>query len=558
MTVPELSDQLAEDFARAQPFEATLSGIDTYDDQWGDLSPEGHADLEAMLRDYQRRFEAFRPTGDKWTDHSLAVALAFLEKTTSSYDDREYLRDLNSAESTIQNLRQVFDVMDTDTHAGWEAIAARLEGLPAAMDAYMATLEAGRREGLAVARRQVLAAQAEAEVSAGDSSFFLTLPGVLVASGVTADGLADRIDRAVPKAQASFGKFADYLGRDYLPSAAAADAVGAERYESAAYRFTGTHLDLADTYEWGWDQLHGLSDQANQVAAEIDPDRSLVEVMQLLKTDPERAARSPQQFVDIMQQRQDQAVSDLADTHFDIPDAMKVVTVQLAPKGGFLGAYYLPPTEDFTRPGSIWYSVGDQSVFPLYDEISTAYHEGFPGHHLQVAYTMLLREQLSRLSRTFAWWSGSGEGWALYAERLMGELGYFEKPDYSLGMLINHLFRACRVVIDIGSHAEFRIPDHSPVGPGEEWSFEAAVELLRNVAFLDDANARSEVTRYLGWPGQAISYKMGERTILQLRDEKRQRGDESFSLREFHTQVLSAGSVGLDLLSSFVLDQGDS
>ncbi|MFQ5966134.1 MAG: DUF885 domain-containing protein [Acidimicrobiia bacterium] len=554
MNAFELSDRLVTDIARAQPALATSHGIDSYDDRWGDLSPEGHAEVEAILRDYQERFEALPGTGDPWSDHPVAVARAYLETRLDFYVEQEHLRDLNSVASPVQTFRRVFDIMDTDSENGWVAIASRLEGLPAAIEDYVNTLEKGRQEGVTAARRQVLAAREEANVNAGPESFLLNLPGALDEAGMS-NGIAPRVHSSIPAAQAAFGRLADYLHETYLPSAPDADAVGRDRYEKSAYRFCGTHLDLSETYEWGWEQVHGLRQKASDVAREIDSRVSLAEVMELLKTDPARAASSPAEFVEIMQKRQDQALEDLSGTHFDIPDAIRQVTVSIAPKGGSLGAYYSPPTEDFARPGSIWYSVGDQRIFPLYDEVSTAYHEGFPGHHLQVGYIMALGDRLSRLSRTFAWWSGSGEGWALYAEWLMGELGYFEEPDYTLGMLLNHLFRACRVVIDIGSHVGFSIPEHSPVRPGEPWSFDAAVELLEEVAFIQAANARSEVTRYLGWPGQAIAYEVGEQAILELRDAKRRRDADKFSLKDFHTQVLSAGSVGLDLLRAFVLSE---
>ncbi len=164
---------------------------------------------------------------------------------------------------------------------------------------------------------------------------------------------------------------------------------------------------------------------------------------------------------------------------------------------------------------------------------------------------MGLADRLSRLHRMVVWYPGYGEGWALYAEQLMDELGFYEKADYVMGLLINQMHRACRVVIDIGSHLEYPIPADSGFHPGEPWSFDLAVEMLESRAFLEPAYARSEVVRYLGWPGQAISYKVGERVILDLRRELQRRGD--FDLKAFHSRILGYGPLGLDHLRELMV-----
>jgi uncharacterized protein (DUF885 family) len=237
-----------------------------------------------------------------------------------------------------------------------------------------------------------------------------------------------------------------------------------------------------------------------------------------------------------------------------VPDAIRAVDIKLAAPGGSLGAYYVGPSEDFARPGSVWWSLEGEGPFPLYDEITTAYHEGFPGHHLQVGVQMSEAEHLSRLQRLWVWKSGIGEGWALYAERLMEELGYLDSPDYRFGLLAAQMLRACRVVIDIGSHLRYPIPDDQPFHPGEAWTFETAVEMLQEYATLDPAYAASEVTRYYGWPGQAISYKVGERMILETRDELRAARGDTFDLKRFHADLLGVGPIGIDLVRQFLLD----
>jgi len=232
---------------------------------------------------------------------------------------------------------------------------------------------------------------------------------------------------------------------------------------------------------------------------------------------------------------------------------MRSISVNIAPPGGSLGAWYVGPSEDFSRPGSIWYAPGERERIPYWQEVSTAYHEGFPGHHLQVATAVHEREKLSRFQRSVVWYSGAGEGWALYAERLMDELGFFEKPEYRLGLLSSQLFRATRVVVDIGTQLELRIPDHAPLHPGEPWDYSTAVDYMEKVGLNARDIAESEVKRYLGWVGQAIAYKVGEREILKIRDEARARDGSAFDRKRFHSQLLEAGAIRLDLLREVML-----
>jgi uncharacterized protein (DUF885 family) len=173
-----------------------------------------------------------------------------------------------------------------------------------------------------------------------------------------------------------------------------------------------------------------------------------------------------------------------------------------------------------------------------------------PGHHLQVAQTAYRSELLNRWQRLMCWVSGHGEGWALYAERLMDDLGYLDDPGNKLGMLDGQGMRAARVIIDIGMHLQLPIPKDNPFGfhPGEQWTGELCLEFLRQHCRMEDSIIQYEVNRYLGWPGQAPSYKVGERIWLQARDEVRARQGADFDLREFHRQALDLGSLGLDPL----------
>jgi uncharacterized protein (DUF885 family) len=290
-----------------------------------------------------------------------------------------------------------------------------------------------------------------------------------------------------------------------------------------------------------------------ETAKEIDSGVSLHDVIELLDSDPVRSAATREEFVEFISGLQQEAVANLDGTHFDVPDQLKVVTVNMAPPGGALGAWYMPPSEDFSRPGSIWYAPGEREMLPYWQEVTTAYHEGFPGHHLQGGTAVVLRDQLSRFHRTVIWYPGSGEGWALYAERLMDELGYLANPEYRLGYLASQLFRAIRIVVDIGSHLEKRIPGDAPLHAGELWDYDKAVDYVEKIGLHPRDVAESEVKRYLGWWAQAISYKVGEREILEIRAAAQAEADGGFDRKEFHRRVLEAGAIRLDQLREEML-----
>ena len=274
--------------------------------------------------------------------------------------------------------------------------------------------------------------------------------------------------------------------------------------------------------------------------------QTLGAVIELLETDPKRAIEGEENLRNWLQELMDRTIAELDGKHFDIPDPVKRVEAMIAPPGGTAAMYYTRPSEDFKRPGRTWYPTLGKTRFPLWGEVSTAYHEGVPGHHLQLAQLMYLGKELSRYQRTSAFIPGNSEGWALYAERLMGELGYFENPDYELGMLRAHAFRATRVIIDIGMHLELAIPGQSAFHPGEIWSPELGLEFALLHGYEPQDFMRSELDRYLGWPGQAICYKVGERVWLGIREQARHQGN--FDLKRWHTRALNLGPMGLEQL----------
>ena len=548
----ELSDAAVDRVAVVDPIHATYAGVAGFDHLWPDLSPAGEAAKRAMYVELREAALRCDVPDDR---HLLAqrVLVEHCEGHIRFHDGHGHHFDLQNIACPHQDVRFVFGSMADRTNADWEAIISRLSTIPDALTGYRETLEEGVANRNVVSQRQVHAVMEQGVSAAGDASSFHDLRRRLANAPVETAEFAERLDLAIGMAKDAFAEFNVFLETSYLPHAATKDAVGEERYLQGVENFLGTQLDVRATYRWGWDEVERLWAEMQQACAEINPDASAVEVLEELRTSPKYAAADQEDFITRMTERQHHALASLEGVHFDVPAEIRAIEVQVEPAGGALAPHYVGPSEDFSRPGSVWYPVDGKEHFPLFVEMTTAYHEGFPGHHLQVGIQNALRDDLSRYHRSIVWYPGSGEGWALYAEHLMGELGYLERPEYRIGLLSSKLLRASRIAIDIGIHLELPIPDDVSFHPGEEWTFAIAREMLTTRAFAGEDDATSEVLRYMGWPAQAISYKVGEQAILDLRDEWM--ASKEYDPKLFHSTVLGVGSVGLDLLTEQVRAQ---
>jgi uncharacterized protein (DUF885 family) len=331
---------------------------------------------------------------------------------------------------------------------------------------------------------------------------------------------------------------ARYLREDYAPRAAEADGVGAERYAIGARLSLGADIDLAGAYQWGWAELERIEAEITAESDSIKPGATFAEAEAIL--DQTEAVDGEDAYLAWLQDQHDQAIERLNGVHFDIAEPLRRIEAGLARGSTSGAAYYTPPSEDLTRPGRTWWPLSGRDRFETWSELSTVFHEGVPGHHLQNGAAKTAADALSRYSKNTSV-SGHGEGWALYAERLADELGWFSGPGTRLGMLSGSAVRAARVVIDIGVHLDLPLPD------GSRWTFEKASEVLRERGHAEPYRVHAEIVRYFGWPGQAISYKLGERAWLAARDEARRQ--PGFDLKRWHAAALSLGPIGLGALA---------
>ena len=546
--IDDLANRFVAQWAPLHPIGATYAGITGYDDKLDDLSPEGFTARAELTRRTLAALRAIDPHDEPERVAQEAMAER-LDRALARHDAGEEASEINVIESGVHNVRQVFDLMPTEGEEAVADIVARLSEVPRALEDYKRTLRESAAAGHVSPTAQIVEVSKQCVVwtdPEGDN-FFHGLSERLDAAG----GLRADLMRSAAAATAAMAEFGTFLRSDLAPVGRAKQAAGRERYVLASQYFLGADIDLDETYAWGFEELHRLEETMREVAGRIaGPGASIDDAVAVLDADPSRLVVGKEAFRDWMQALADKAIGDLHGTHFDIPEQVRRIECCLAPTSDG-GIYYTGPSEDFSRPGRMWWAVPQGiTEFSTWREVTTVYHEGVPGHHLQVAQTQVRAELLNRWQRLLAWCSGHGEGWALYSERLMDDLGYLEDPGDKLGMLDGQAFRAGRVIVDIGMHLELEIPRDNPFGfhPGERWTPELGWEFMRGHCRVPEENLRFELNRYLGWPGQAASYKVGERIWLQAREDAKARKGAAFDLKAFHRDALNLGSLGLDPL----------
>ena len=551
MTSPvySLSDDYINKVAELDPAAATYMGIAGHDHEMTDFSPAGH---DARANNDRQTLAQLNALDSSASSDRLAAGVLreSLEISGAEYEANEHLVSIRVLAGDVDAARAIFDLMPTDTAEQWSVIAERMSKVPQAFAGMRESWKLGLDRGVKAQRRQVLASSEQLATWAGRKDAPAFFEQFAESAAAVPGAPLEQLRKAAKNASQALGETADFLINDYAPQADVRDGVGPERHALARRRFMGMKVEAKDAYEWGWAEVQRIDAEMERVAKEILPGATLAEVRHFLDTDPSRSLQGEGALRDWLQELMDDAMSFLIDNnHFSIPVSIRTVEAMISPPGGAAAMYYTGPSEDLSRPGRTWYPANGRTVFPRWSEPTTAYHEGVPGHHLQVAIATINSEKLSRFQRnTFV--SGHGEGWALYAERLMDEFGFLENPEYRLGYLYAQAFRAARIVIDTGIHCGLAIPQSSSWHPGEQWTPELMFEFLSAHSSSDDEFNRSEINRYLGWPGQAISYKLGERVWLDLRDDAKKKYGAEFDLRKWHAHALDLGNLGLDLLKS--------
>lgn len=540
----DLAGRYADEFAALDPCLAALMGIAGQDAGLTDYGPDGVAARAELVRRTLAELGRVPVEGEAGRV-AAAVMRERLEVEVAL--DEAGVRDgfLDTTDGPVQRLRMAVELLDRGPQTDWAALCARLRALPGALAGLRVSLERACAKGRVAARRQVVRNAREC------AEFPAYLAGLASrrGAGAPAGAAAEELAAAVRGASAALAEFGSFLTGTLAPRAPERDALGGDRYRLGVRDFLGTELDLAETYAWGWEELARIEAEMADAAAEILPGEPLPAVMAALDADPAYRVAGAEAFRGWIQELADRAIADLDGAHFDIPEPLRRIECRIPPVES--GIYYLAPAEDLSRPGTVWWTVQDPAAeIVTWTVPTTMFHEGVPGHHLQLGVTTL-NPRLNRFQRVSSeLHPGHSEGWGLYAERLMDELGYYADPAHRLGMLAGgQRFRAARVILDIGLHLELPIPAGAGFHEGERWTPELGFAFLRSRKGPDpDSVVAFEIDRYLGRPGQAIAYKLGERVWLEAREAARRRAGAAFDLKEFHRRALDLGPMGLDLL----------
>ncbi|GAA1746734.1 DUF885 domain-containing protein [Kocuria aegyptia] len=549
---PTAVDAVAERwFARAMeldPARAAVHGLPGHGTGYRDFGPEG---LEART-EAVRRTLAELAHANPADDVDRVTAHALRERLGLELDLHEAgLRggEVNNISSPVQEIREIFDDLPKRTAEDWAQIAGRLRAVPTAVDSYVRGLRHARSRGRSASAAQLRNAAAQCTGYAARHGFFAEL----ARSPRVPEALRQEVAEAAEAARQAYRGLAAVLGGELAADAPRTDAVGPEVYALRLQEFLGAALDPASVYAWGVEQLRTIVAEQERLAHRIAPGATVAQAVAALNADPARQLHGTEALQAWMQDLSDAAVDALAGTHFELTGPMRRLECRIAPtRDG--GIWYSMPSADFSRPGRMWWSVPEGTeTFTTWEETTTVYHEGVPGHHLQFSTALANSGELNRWRRMGVWVSGHGEGWALYAERLMDELGHLQDPGDRMGMLDSQRLRAARVVFDVGFHCGYRVPAElgdalGGARAGEVWSPGDGWRFLRSNIVMADPKLRFEWMRYMGWPGQAPSYKVGQQLWEQAREAARAAAGREFRLKDFHTRALRIGSVGLDTL----------
>ena len=558
-------DGYIHDQAALNPLLALTWGLGEPTGQLPDYSPAGYAAAADLTRSFLADVDVLVPSRPgaappvSANDAVTAAAVRNREQLELDLDAAgENLRQLNNIASPLQEVRDSFDMLPRKTYADWEVLTTQALNVSPALDDYRRSLSLAASRGQVAAQRQVRRAADQAQKLAdisNEDSFFAQLRSECATS---APGLVEAVESATAQAAASYGQLSQWLRQDLLPLAPEADAIGVgdegrERYQKLTELFIGTRVDLEETYQWGLEELERIDAHQRRIAAELfGAGTSVRQALQQLNEDPQLQVHGTDALKEWMQSTADRAIADLNGTEFNIPEPLRTIECLIAPSGEG-GIYYTEPSMDFSRPGRMWWAVPpSENVFHLWQERTTVYHEGVPGHHLQIGTAISRGAELNLWRRVGAWNSGYGEGWALYAEQLMVELGYQRELPDLMGVWDAQRLRAARVALDIGVHLGLPRPDGVGV-----WDADFAAQFLRENVAMSEGFLDFELDRYLGWPGQAPSYKVGQRLWNDLRaDFLRQVTPElsaSEGRRIFHSRALGLGALPMDTLRTALL-----
>lgn len=570
--IDALADRYVDDLIDLNPTLAISLGMPLPDNALPDFSATADMEASHLHRRVLRELQALSETDH--TDHLTAASLRhWIGNTLDRIEAGTTVGQVACVDSPFQVIRDAFLLMPTATESDWVDIIRVIEAIPRAYlslrEGVLKAIEVGHPP-TAVQRRWVLEDLRTQTTSTNPSAAMLDKFDT--APPPAPSPLRERLQAAVHQATEATCQMRSWLAANTTDEADE-DSVGRDLLQLSLERFIGDSIEIEQTYQWALERVLLIDARQREIATALyGEDVCVREALRRLDRDSRYTLVGVDALRQWMQTTADAAIDSLADTHFTVPPQIRRIECMISPSSDG-GIFYTEPSDDFTRPGRMWWSVPPkQTEFHTWQEKTTVYHEGMPGHHMQLGIAAT-RTDLNRWRRHLCWYSGHGEGWALYAESLMEELGLLSDPGEVMGMLDAQRLRAVRVVVDLGLHAKLPLPPRSYftqlgideaaweqalasspfpriTGPrtATGWDRHSLWAFLSLNVAMSPAFLRFEATRYLGMPGQASSYAVGQERWLQLRERHFKLHPQS-NLKEFHDQALAVGALPLSVLA---------
>lgn len=534
---------------REQPEFASVIGDYRYNDRWEDISLAHVQQKRRDLQDWLSRFEAVDTTGFPEQERLSQVLMTRgLKQQLKNIEFKNDEMPIDQFGGLHIQLPELVALLPFDSTRHYEDYLTRLHQVPHLVDQIIEVLQAGEKDHLMPPRfllEKTVAQCKSIADPAGEANVFAH-PVSDFPEGVPAtdrkrlhDGIVAAVDNEVRPA---YNKLANFIASDYAPKGRTEPGVwalpdGDARYRFAIERLTTTHMDPETIHQIGLQEVARIEGEQLAIAKKLGFS-DLKSFSAAAKKNPKFIPASGDQILETYRHYIEQMQPELPKLFGLLPKTkVEVRPVQAFREKESAGADYSQGTPDGSRPGIIYVNTGDYQHRSLLSAESTAYHEGIPGHHMQIAIAQTLPELPP--FRQQAFYSAYQEGWALYAERLGKEIGFYQDPYSDFGRLSDELLRAVRLVLDTGVHYK-------------HWTRQQMVDYFHEHTSQDEPDVQAETDRYIAWPGQALGYKLGQLDILRLRDKARKELGDKFDIRAFHDEVLNGGALPLDVFDARV------
>ncbi|MGA2420825.1 MAG: DUF885 domain-containing protein [Candidatus Acidiferrum sp.] len=534
--------QFAADM-KSSPETATAYGDYRYNAQLDHLSLAASAEDNSTDRDFLAKLEAIPTDGFPEQDRiSHDLLLHVLTQRIADFELKTYEMPLSQMEGVHNDLADLPNSVPLDTVQHYDDYLARLHQIPRAFEETIEVLRQGMKDGLMPVRFLLEQVPAQCAGTIAENPFLE--PTKKFPSAIP-DADQKRLTAAITAAVneevlPAYRRFAEFVAKEYAPHGRTSLALsslpdGARRYQNAIRKQTTTSMSPAEIRALGLKEVARITQQMNDLAHKAGyPD--LQSYRAALAASPKYIPQSADQLVNDFSYYIAQMQPRLPELFGVLPKTP--VTVEAVPPSQPGNAtHYVPGTPDGSRPGRVVVATSNFAHRIMIDDETVAYHEGVPGHHMQISIqqqlTGLPEFRLHLINNAFA------EGWAVYAEALGKEIGFFQDPASDFGRLSRELLRAVRLVIDPGIHSE-------------GWTRDQAVAYFRASGAADEPTIQAEIDRYIAWPAQSLGYKIGQLKFRELRESARQQLGTHFDIRTFHDEVLSGGNLPLDVLESRV------